>query len=183
MPRPPSVPHVLRAARKIRGLSQERLAQAVGVATITIKEIESNRSKLSPKLAHRISIVTRLSTQQLIDNSEPDAPKFYPELYEGFKELIPIEAGQLANVIRDMLNGCKNSTKFFVLRWAIHEKLRELGSEFGVRVRPSGMRDVFKVPTAKKPQLPLVSPDSGNGEKRSVNRRRVPSVQQSRPRV
>src|SRR5258707_602962 len=183
MPRPPSTPHVLRTARKIRGLTQEKLAQAVGVATITIKEIEAGKPKLSSRLAHRISIATRLDTRQLIENSRPNAPRFYPELYEGFEELIDVEAGQLANVTRNMLKNCKTPTKFFVLRWAIYEKLRELGAELGVPVRPPAMREVTKAPPARKRQLRQASPGSDNGERKSANRSLVPSPRQSRPRA
>jgi len=183
MPRPPSTPHVLRTARKIRGLTQEKLAQAVAVATITIKEIEAGKPKLSRRLAHRISIATRLDTRQLIENSRPNAPRFYPELYEGFPELIEVEVGQLANVIRSMLKSCKTPTKFFVLRWAIYEKLRELGAEFGAPVRLPAMREVTEAPAAKRQQLRRASPGSGNGEKRSATRSRVPSPRPSRERA
>src|SRR5260370_12021529 len=96
MPRPPSTPHVLRTARKIRGLTQEKLAQAVGVATITIKEIEAGKPKLSSRLAPRISIATRLDTRQLIENSRPNAPRFYPKHYEGFEDVIDVQAVKFA---------------------------------------------------------------------------------------
>src|SRR5689334_11249911 len=130
MPRPFSIQHVLRTARKIRGLSQKRLAQTVGVSTNVIKEIESGRTRPSRKLAHRISIATRLNYQQLLENSRPEAPRFYPELYESFENLVVSEAGQLGNVIRDMLALCKSSTQFFVVRWTIYEMLHEVGGKF-----------------------------------------------------
>lgn len=187
MPRPPSVPHVLRTARKIRGLTQEALARRVRVATITIKQIESGRIKLSRQLAHRISIVTRLDTQQLLDNSEPDSPKLHPDHWTEppTQEEIDRETKLLSDGIKlGLLSRANTRTEFWVLRYAINQALGNLGKEFGKQIKPIRSTDVnWKEIAAKRRQPQAVSPGSGNGEKRSATRSRVPSPRPSRERA
>ena len=177
--------HVLAAVRKRCGLSQEQLAAAVGVATVTIQKIEYGKIALSPRLACRISIATRLRTQQLLANSDPDRLQLLPDFSAGKipKEILVAESVQLGNIERDMLDQCDTQAKFWVLRWAIYEKLRELGKDFGLRVRQPATREVFKVQAARKREPRVASPGSGNGEKRSATRSRVPSVRPSRGRA
>ncbi len=175
MPITPSHPHVLRAARKARGITQEKLAQAVGVAAITIQKIESGHVKLSRKLAYRISIVTRLDTQQLLDNSEPDNPRLHPDRLTGppTQEEIERETKLLADIIRlSLLGQTKTQSQFWVVRYAINQALGELGNEFGLRIKAERF--------SKKPLLPQASRDSDNGDKRPADRSRVPSPRRSR---
>ena len=175
MPRPPSAAHVLRTARQKLNLSQEKLAAAVGTSTMTIKKVEACKSALNPKLAQRISIITRLDTEQLLNNSDPATPKFYPELASISQQTFDIEAGRLATGIRKMLKDCKTPARFFVLRWAIYEKLAELGKDFGVQAPRPVMRELHKARAARKREPAQVEPDSGNASEKSASRRHVPS--------
>jgi DNA-binding XRE family transcriptional regulator len=65
---------VLRSTRNLYKLSRERLAVLVGVAPITIKNIESGKLKPSATLAYQIFMQTFLNPTQLIENSWPDTP-------------------------------------------------------------------------------------------------------------
>src|SRR5258708_2555675 len=127
MPRPPSVPHVLRAARKTKGLSQEKLAQKVGVATITIARIESCRLKLSRSLAMRISIATGLDPYQLLENENPDFPRFHSKPIElPTSEQRAIEVRQLSLVMDDILARARNGREFWILRYSMNQALGNL---------------------------------------------------------
>jgi transcriptional regulator with XRE-family HTH domain len=66
--------HVLRTVRKLYGLSQQKLANLVGCSLTGIKQIETNRLRPGPDLAHRIYMQTGLDPGQLMENSFPETP-------------------------------------------------------------------------------------------------------------
>jgi len=186
MPRTPSHPHVLRAARQLRGMSQEKLAALTGVAAVTIQKIEGGQIILSPRLAWRIAIATGLRIGQLLANSNPDSPQILrvPRPSKPAKQVIKAESRQLGNVIAEVFAQCPSQEQFWVLRWAIYEKLAELGKEFGVKVaRPVTVEAYETVKVARKREPRPVSPGSGNGERKPANLQRAPSVPQSRQRA
>ena len=57
----------LRAWRKSRGFTLERLAQRVGVSKSYLSQIENNRKSSSLNLYRQISIVLNVSVDDLID--------------------------------------------------------------------------------------------------------------------
>jgi DNA-binding XRE family transcriptional regulator len=172
MSRTPSKPHVLRTARIQLGLTQAKLASLVGASTIAIKRIEGGSMKVSRQMAQRISTVTRLDFQQLLDNSEPESPVIYPASNEALSmEMIETETAQLALVIRDTLSRSKNPMRFWTLRNVMNQKLFEAREEFGLSAKTYRSRDVdWKATAARKRQLPEVLPGSDNGERKPANR-------------
>jgi|SRR5271166_2262511 len=184
MPRPPSTTHVLREAREKLGITQEALADTVKISVTTLKAIEACRLTPNRRLAARIGIAVRLGTEQLMDNSNPDVPKFYPKLEQQFKALIPTESALLSSGLGKMFEDCQTPTQFFVLRWMIYERLAELAAEFKVRAPRPLMRELHSGGTAaRKPQPRRASPGSDNGERKSSKSSRAPSVQRSRGRA
>jgi len=186
MPRSPSHPHVLRAARKLRDMSQEKLASLTGIAVVTLQKIEGGQLPLSPRLAWRIAIATGLRMGQLLANSDPDSPQIsrVPLKCKPPSQVVKTESAQLGKVIGEMFGQCNSQEQFWVLRWAIYEKLSELGLDFSLKVRrPATVEAYQTIRVAKKRELREVSPGSGNGERKPVSRRRAPSVRQSRQRA
>jgi DNA-binding XRE family transcriptional regulator len=201
MPRSSSHPHVLRTVRERLGLTQEKLAKEVGVKKITIQKIELGKNKPGRELAFRIMAETGLDPMQLMENTEPQSPylvRGHPEQvtresYEARRNLklgdkrvqeeISRDVELFSKIIRQMLETSVARGKFDTFRYALEWALGKLRTDFDLPVKTYSTRDVFKGKSAKREPLQTVSPGCGNGEKRSVNQRRVPSARQSRRRA
>lgn len=167
-------------------MSQEKLAALCGVAKVTIQKIEGGKISLSPRLAWRIAIATGLNIRQLLSNADPDRPQILrvPRKGSSPEQVMEVESNRLGKAIHKMFAQCDSQERFWVLRWAIYEKLKELGVEFSVKVPSPILIEAYEtVEVARKQQLQPVSPDSDNGEKRSATPERAPSVRQSRQRA
>jgi DNA-binding XRE family transcriptional regulator len=207
MPRPPSHPlHVLQTVRDRLDLTQEQLAKAVGVKTVTIRKIESGKLKPGKDLAFRIMCETELDPDQLMENFEPEKPRrvmrcdpdkltsdpdeVTKESYQAFKNLpgpddkrVEEQIELWSRDIRQMSKAVAQRGKFDVFRVALSRALGELCKDFDlpplVKIIPP-VSERLRAQSARKPPLQPVSPGCGNGEKRSVNRSHDPSARQFR---
>jgi transcriptional regulator with XRE-family HTH domain len=116
MPRPPSVAHPLRTARKMLGFSQRPRAELVGTSTITLQQVENCVMELSPGLARRISVEFGLDPNQLMagPTDQPERPRFAMTNIAFTKE--GYEAYKTARLQADRDEVDKNLTEFsFIL--------------------------------------------------------------------
>jgi transcriptional regulator with XRE-family HTH domain len=182
MPKEPSHPSVLRSVRKILNLSQPRLAQLVGVETVTIRKIEGGKLKLPPKLATRIAAATGANPLQLLENFEPETPYLalaHPEklTLENYKQrtkpkldddstlaIIDGEVNMLAGNMYKMLTLSVPKGTVWVVIFALREAVNRVSEDFGLQVKPQkfdpyAARAAQAARTGSRQRL---SPDSGN---------------------
>jgi transcriptional regulator with XRE-family HTH domain len=188
MPRIPSNPHVLRTARSRLGLSQIQLAELVGVAPITIRRIEAGQLNLGRSLAVRISIATSLDTEQLLDNADPETPRFYQRSKNADQppspQRIATDLSLFGEILKDLLGRPKTLTRYEILYHCLSTKIAELRHELSYPLLTHSPRAFDRKATAaRKRQLQPVSPGYDNDERKSVSPRRAPSLRQSRARA
>jgi transcriptional regulator with XRE-family HTH domain len=148
MPRQPSVSHPLRTARQILGLSQPAFGAQVGVAGVTIQQIENRLMKMSRGLAQKISIAYGLDPDQLITGSEPGQPRFTEgapfsrEEYERRKiaprdvddrQTVDSHVANFTFALEALLDAANETRRYGPFNNALKKRLSELVEEFELR--------------------------------------------------
>lgn len=67
--------HKIKAVREIKRLTQEQLAEAAGISTVYLSEIENKRTIPSFSTLYSICLVLNLSLDSLVFDTESDAIK------------------------------------------------------------------------------------------------------------
>jgi transcriptional regulator with XRE-family HTH domain len=76
----------LAAWRQHRGLKQQQLADAIGTSGSVISELESGRTKLSPKWLRRIAPVLRTTPGHLLDYHPDEVDDDLLEIWRAIPE-------------------------------------------------------------------------------------------------
>jgi transcriptional regulator with XRE-family HTH domain len=149
MPRPPSVAHPLRTARKMLGFSQRQMAELVGTSTITLQQVENCVMELSPGLARRISVEFGLDPSQLIAGpmDEPERPRFAmsniaftKEGYEAYKTArlqadrneVDKNLTEFSFILEVLLDAANETQRYRPFVVALTETLKKLALEFSL---------------------------------------------------
>jgi transcriptional regulator with XRE-family HTH domain len=155
MPRPPSIEHPLRTARRILGLSQPRFGAQVGVSGVTIQQIENHVMKISDSLAQKIAIVWGLSSEQLMTGNDPKRPRFSDgtlftrEDYESRKagprdidrKFVDIHVKNFTFALEALLDAANEARRYGPFNTALTKRLRTLVEEFGLG---GPLEEIFK---------------------------------------
>jgi transcriptional regulator with XRE-family HTH domain len=139
---------VLRSTRKLYGFSREKLASRVGVAPITIKQIETGKLKPSALLAYQIYMQTGLNPDQLIKNSSPETPR-HPggepltgDYMERIREIrrqsvsqeeVDMSVQHFAAVLESLFDSSLPEQKFWALLPALQADIDRRIDSFGLR--------------------------------------------------
>jgi DNA-binding XRE family transcriptional regulator len=155
MPRPPSISHPLRTARRILGLSQPQFGAQVGVSGITIQQIENHVMKMSPGLAQKIAITFGLDSDQLLAAVEPKRPRFFDgdtftrEGYEARKmgprdferKYVDPHVSNFTFTLEALLDAANETRHYGPFSTALTKRLSVLVEEFGLR---GPLEEIFK---------------------------------------
>jgi transcriptional regulator with XRE-family HTH domain len=148
MPRPPSVSHPLRTARRILGLSQPQFGAQVGVSGVTIQQIENRVMEMSRGLAQKISITYGLDPDQLMAGRDAQNPQFtdgtifnrqeYESRKKGPRDVddrktVDSHVANFGFAMELLLDAANETRRYGPFRNALQKRLSDLIQEFELR--------------------------------------------------
>lgn len=91
----------IRRVRKAQGLSQEQLAEKIGISTTHMSHIETGNTKLSLAVFVDIATALEVSADELLfDNSAYQKPKAVHDIFEILESCTPKQAKVIADLVK-----------------------------------------------------------------------------------
>lgn len=90
----------IRKFRKVRGLSQEELAERINISTTHMSHIETGNTKLSLSVFVDIANALEIRTDDLLDDREAAASSYIDEIASVLEHCSPKEARVIVDVVK-----------------------------------------------------------------------------------
>lgn len=103
----------IKAARKKRNVTQEALADVIGVTVNHISNIETGNTKLSLQVLIHIANFLDVTTDELLcDNIKKSKMVFSAEIEEILSDCSDMEVKLLSDILKSSKNAIRNSVEF-----------------------------------------------------------------------